>query len=644
MNASPIVWRSRWMRLALAALPCWFTFAVLVLNTTWTTKLIVGGVFLATVLSPGRGLVVVAALVPLGRLLEALLNLQPFRVSEALVLAFLAGWLIKGDDDRSGPRVPSTAAWMLAAIAAMSGVAQAIAMARDRPEVLTDSLQTLFQAYYLIPDQIGFGAAATLIEGLALAAAVATLVRRAPRLTVTLPAAVTVGATAAALSSVFLARGIGPAAIVAEQARFGPRISAFVGDVNAAASYFVMTMFVALGMAVWRRRPSSALWVAAAFLQVVALILTRSRTGVAVAIIVFGVAGGIALVARWKPAARLTAIAALLVVALVAGLARYRTLQHDPGNSFRQQFFSTSLRMIAARPIAGVGVGRYYEVSSLFLTPEMAWVYGTQNAHNYFLQIAGELGLAGLVLFLAFLWAVLARAMRALVRRSTDWRLLGCTAGVAALLATCLTGHPLLLDEVNYTFWIVFGLAGSLAGSVLLNDPYPVSVALPHVAEESPRWRPAACIVVLTTVGAAQIYSASKWLTPPAVVDVDGLEPWAVDGDGTRYRWTHGFASFFVSDRATRVYIPVRLPFGVSQISPMRVEVSVAGSWRQDLMVGSSWDILNIEIPPSDARAHFKRINLKMQRTWQPAIYVPGSHDMREVGVEVGELKPFYEY
>jgi O-antigen ligase len=637
---SPLVWRSRILRLSLAAVPTWFTIAVLVFDTPWRTKLLVGSVFATALISPSRGLLAVAFLTPLGHLLETGLGLEPFRISEAIVIAFLAGWLLGGRGDRSGPRVPAIAAWSLAGVACASVAAQAWSVAGAHPGELADTLQTLYQAYYLLPDRIGFGAAARLLEGLALLAATTTLFRATPRLAVTLPATMTVSAVLAAASSALVTRGVAPAAILAEHARLGSRTSAHIGDVNAAASYFGMLLFVALGMAARRRSALSALWLAAAIAEAAALWLTGSRTGIAAAVIVFGVAAVCAVTAEWKPTMRAVAVATILFTAAAAGGARMWMLRNDPGASFRRQFTSTSFRMIAARPVLGVGVGRYYDASGLFLTPQMAWVYGFQNAHNHFLQIAAELGLVGLALFLTLIGRVVARGARAFAVRAEDMRLLGCVAGVVALLTTCLAGHPLLLDEVAFTFWMLVGLVAGLGGSIFVGTGgYGVEGA---GRAGGPATVAAMAVVGMVAVG--DLLVARQPLTPPSSTAVDGLESWETDADGTRHRWTHEYASVFVPWNVTRVYIPARLPVDLPHIPPMLVDARVAGVGAGSTLVGDSWTVINVEIPPLSSLQRYKRVDLRVPRTWQPAIYLPGSRDLRKVGVQVGEVKLFYEY
>ena len=94
MNAGrALVWRSRVVRYGVAAVPAWFTIAVLVFNTPLRLKLIVGAFFTAGLFCPAHALLAVAAVAPVGRLIGLALDLHSFRLTEAIVVAFLAGWL-----------------------------------------------------------------------------------------------------------------------------------------------------------------------------------------------------------------------------------------------------------------------------------------------------------------------------------------------------------------------------------------------------------------------------------------------------------------------------------------------------------------------------------------------------------------------
>ena len=51
--------------------------------------------------------------------------------------------------------------------------------------------------------------------------------------------------------------------------------------------------------------------------------------------------------------------------------------------------------MLREQPLFGIGIGQYALWSAHFSTPEMVDYYARENAHNYFAQIAGELGVIG---------------------------------------------------------------------------------------------------------------------------------------------------------------------------------------------------------------------------------------------------------
>jgi hypothetical protein len=318
------------------------------------------------------------------------------------------------------------------------------------------------------------------------------------------------------------------------------------------------------------------------------------------------------------------------------GAVRARLLERDPtyrGAGFRTQFNQTSLRMIAARPVFGIGVGQYYRTSPLFLSPELAWSYGFENAHNFFLQIAAELGVLGFALFAAWTGVTLWRAMRALIERPRDTRLLGATAGVVAMLGTCLASHPLLIDEVAIPFWIQFGLTAGLAGSVLLN-----AAAGRRPPRAIPRsWQLAAAAAAVCIVVSAPVSAARGEVQPAVSSAVDGFYGWETASDGTRFHWTERFASLFVPGDVKRVAIPMRLATSARGVAPMGVEVMVAGNNLGRSVVDEAWTMTYIPLEDIDSRTGFKRIDLRVDHTWQPALYIAGNADLRVVGMQVGE-------
>jgi O-antigen ligase len=646
-----LVWRSTALRLSLAAVPVLCATSLLVQPTPWSIKIIVSGLAVLTVASPEYGLLAIALLTPFGTLLRQTLDV-PFRMSEVLALAFLAGWLLPGREDRDGPRVspPMALAGWLLGLAIVSSIAVLTLRLGAYPGELPETARLLRHGYFIFTERIGVVAGMQLAEGFALVVATIFALRHRPALAVWLPIALCAGGAAAAGMTLLIWRGIGPASLVEHLSRLGYRV-AHIGDLNAAGSYFAMLFCLALGMSLYAGGRRRFGWVALAAMNGVGLWFSESRSAIAATTIVILLAIVWLLTASWTRRARLSALVALLVLGAGASIVRAKLLDRDPtfrGGGFRQQFNATSVRMIAARPLAGLGIGQYYSMSPLFLSPELAFSYGVENAHNFYMQIAAELGIPGLLLFLVWIGAGMAAAMKMMGRPPTrlqrfgesrrsesEGGLLGASAGVLALLGTCLTGHPLLIHEVAFPFWIQLGLVVGLAESARMNERAGIADAK-AVARAKPMRAiavAAAAMIVLAAIRTAALGPVN----PPASQSVDGLYRWETAEDGRRFRWTERYASLFVPADVTYAYIPVRVPSDRPSISPMGIEITTAGVAQSRTLIGNSWEILTVKLPTARPPIRFKRIDLKVDRTWQPGIYVSGSGDLRTVGIQVGE-------
>ena len=61
------------------------------------------------------------------------------------------------------------------------------------------------------------------------------------------------------------------------------------------------------------------------------------------------------------------------------------------------------------------------------------------------------------------------------------------------------------------------------------------------------------------------------------------------------------------------------------------------------LMVAWVLAIISLPLDPVPPPIQYKRIDLRIDRVWQPALYIAGSADMRRVGVQIGEPRLFRE-
>ncbi|MFQ5768414.1 MAG: O-antigen ligase family protein, partial [Acidobacteriota bacterium] len=109
---------------------------------------------------------------------------------------------------------------------------------------------------------------------------------------------------------------------------------------------------------------------------------------------------------------------------------------------FRLQVWSAALAAAWERPFLGVGPGLLFrQLGNHYWLSGSGWRPGRENAHNQYLQLAAEIGPAGLLAFLWLLGGVLRPALSPATAAAVRLRGLG----LLAYLVTGLTGHPLVL-------------------------------------------------------------------------------------------------------------------------------------------------------------------------------------------------------
>ncbi|HKB52899.1 MAG TPA: O-antigen ligase family protein, partial [Ramlibacter sp.] len=114
----------------------------------------------------------------------------------------------------------------------------------------------------------------------------------------------------------------------------------------------------------------------------------------------------------------------------VSEMQNYRQEQQITRMGIRLYFWRNTLALIPQHPWFGFGTGSFGKIygDAVRGRPGVAGTL-TNDPHNQFLKIATEQGLAGLAVFLAFLWAATRQ------RASEPWRMLG----LGLLAAWCVT-------------------------------------------------------------------------------------------------------------------------------------------------------------------------------------------------------------
>jgi O-Antigen ligase len=468
-------------RLLIRASLALFTCVVLVLiqSAFWSTRVsawmqvIIFAIALLSYFRPHWGLFALAVLAPLGQVGSRTLDSQ-MRGAEALVLAFLAGALVRGWTLREFRTFPSTrlhvAALIFGFLVAASWLEQ-IWLTQIQSDFAWPFLQEVF-AYasrnYLTSFRFGsVFHAMLLLEGLALLVYVARYTRERPDFGQRLAVTIVAGAVGTAVLTIWhafseLMQTGQPGEVLLERLA-ATRWVTHTTDINAAGSFFAMGMFIAVGMAL-RKSPSRFPWVAAACLLAVTTLMTHSRTAIAALLLILVCLATAAMLGRIIGVRRAVAIAATASIALVIALWNYLGPEYFGREAaaairIRWLFLGTTWRMLVAEPLFGLGIGQYFLWSRHFASPELLFYYQRENAHNNFAQIAGELGLAGLISFVAVLVAALWRRGEERLEYKVATPVL---LGLAAFILTWLGGHPLLVAEVAYPFWLTLGIGAAV--------------------------------------------------------------------------------------------------------------------------------------------------------------------------------------
>ena len=626
------------VRLACAAALLWpLSVAATAPELPLLLKSLCGAVFLAALWRPSAGLLAVLSLAPLGLLLAP----APASASETLAWSFLAGWL--GGVWRPLGAAPLPAqlrstvglyaaclavSWLGLALASSSGIP-----AGQLPGFLLRAI-SLDHLVFSSPEPESWSALHAL-TGVALLAATLVLARVESRLAGWI--ALVLVATAAAIGLLTLggvwrewaAQGYGGSYLWRYVT--GVRYSLHLTDLNAAGSLYVLGGLVAASLAFSGIRRGFA--VASGVMMMPALWLSGSRSAVVAAL----AAGAVMLVwgprrtsaARARPVA-LVAAAGLVVVMLGAtfvtsGLSTDPTGSATASLAMRSEFNATTGRMFASAPIFGVGIGRYYPTSAAFMSARLRAVYPYENAHNYLFQQFAELGLVGGVLFVALLVTLITGTWRALTAGSHP-AAAALLTGAIAYLVTCLTGHPLLVPEAAFPFWIALGAAAA------------VSIAHPSSRVDMTWLSRGVSVLLVASLIVAAARANGAFPSPPAAPLDRGFHDERQTADGTKYRWSTRHAVAWVQPDVGFLTLDVQAPSLPGRQRPFVVRLEADGRVVQAAIVPPGrWTQIGVALPDRGAKPR-RRIDLRVNQVWSEKRDRPGPNvtDDRPLGIMVG--------
>ncbi len=252
------------------------------------------------------------------------------------------------------------------------------------------------------------------------------------------------------------------------------RLSGTLGNANELAAVLVVGSVLGFGLAaITRRSPGLRLAAASgAMICVLGVMLTLSRTG----LVAMGVAGLTAVVVggRWRPQIAVIALVVALFAAgyfsLVASPAARDRVSHPDTGTGRVDLWKIGKRMIADKPVLGVGVANFPVTSVNYLlepgTIERTdFILDTPKvAHNTYLEIFAELGAPGFIAFLAIIGGCIGCAWKAAKRFMLDdrLRLEILTRTLLVALAGLFAADFFESEQVQKPLWLLLAMCPAL--------------------------------------------------------------------------------------------------------------------------------------------------------------------------------------
>jgi O-antigen ligase len=242
---------------------------------------------------------------------------------------------------------------------------------------------------------------------------------------------------------------------VRQMIRYDDRLGVGIYESNYMATILVLLVPVAFAFASLQRvRSRRWLWLGAGVALVVMIVLTGSRGG-----FVGLVAAGVLFVYRRRGLAAAAGVLLVLIVgvlalptelstralATISGDTSQLPAELQASNRAHIGLFWAALRMIGDSPLVGVGPENFKDLSRLYTGLEQANI-----AHNMFLEIGAEMGVAVLVVFIL----VLASAFRALG------------------LAACLRGGQEATELATWAEGLRSGLTGYVVAGCFISAEY----------------------------------------------------------------------------------------------------------------------------------------------------------------------------
>lgn len=146
----------------------------------------------------------------------------------------------------------------------------------------------------------------------------------------------------------------------------------------------------------------------------------------------------------------------------------------DTSSTLRMALWESTVAMIMDKPFFGIGWGAYWMVYpnyDFFINNTSTKIV---HAHNMYLNIAAEIGLPGLMAFLAIMYGHAKTALTIFAGSGDKWvsgLMLGMVAAIAGLAVNGLTDYIMFNIQMSMLFWLLNAIIVVVRQKIYMFDP-----------------------------------------------------------------------------------------------------------------------------------------------------------------------------
>ncbi|MCB2358819.1 O-antigen ligase family protein [Clostridium estertheticum] len=250
------------------------------------------------------------------------------------------------------------------------------------------------------------------------------------------------------------------------------RIATTMFNPNAYAAFLILIIFPVVMLTIYEKNKNiKSMYGIISILLFVNIIMTYSRSaqvGVCIGAVI------LCIIYSYKLIIAFGGIG-ILTLFMPSVLDRVRDLQNTAQNESRIKLWKTALMMIKDHPILGVGNGNFISRYNEYVSKYKGLSYNAYKrypAHNSYLKVESELGIVGIVSFLAVLVTSLIRVKKLFTITNDKFIkafYMGAFASMIAFYFMNIVDNLFFVPMATTYFWFLIATAESLLNSSEIN-------------------------------------------------------------------------------------------------------------------------------------------------------------------------------